>query len=106
LTPKIETRQFHAGGLHRAPLVAATLLARNHTAVAAFNRCSHCAAALSLADGDATRADADCGVAVVPPATVPIVVAIVVAVSPDLNIDTLGNLDVLGLGRSDERGSR
>src|SRR5713101_142377 len=30
----------------------------------------------------------------------------VVAVPPDLNIDALGHLDALGLGRSDKRGSR
>jgi hypothetical protein len=96
-----------ARGLLR-PLVAAALPARNHAAVVPFNPGSYRAAALSWADGDTTGTDANCGVGVVPPATVPIVVAIpiVVAVPPDLNIDTLGNLDVLCFGRSDERGSR
>jgi hypothetical protein len=95
-----------ARGLLR-PLVAAALPARNHAAVVPFNPGSYRAAALSWADGDTTGTDANCGVGVVPPATIPIVVAIpvVVAVPPDLNIDTLGNLDALGFGRSDERGS-
>src|SRR5882672_8081327 len=84
-------------------LVAATLLARDPAAVVPFNRGSLHAAALSWADGDTARADANCGVGVVPPA-VPIVA--VVAVPPDLNIDALGHLDALGLGRSGERGSR
>jgi hypothetical protein len=85
-------------------LVAAALLARDPAAVVPFNRGSHHAAALSWADGDTARADANCGVGVVPPATVPIVA--VVAVPPDLNIDALGHLDALGLGRSGEVGSR
>src|SRR6267143_1969358 len=88
----------------RRLVLAATLLARDPAAVVPFNRGSHHAAALSWADGDTARADANCGVGVVPPATVPIVA--VVAVPPDLNIDALGHLDALGLGRSDERGSR
>jgi len=88
----------------RRLVLAATLLARDPAAVVPFNRGSHHAAALSWADGDTTRADANCGVGVVPPATVPIVA--VVAVPPDLNIDALGHLDALGLGRSGERGSR
>src|ERR1700736_4507581 len=84
-------------------LVAATLPARDPAAVVPFNRrCLH-VAALSWADGDTTWADANCGVGVVPPATVPIVA--VVAVPPDLNIDALGHLEALGLGRSGERGS-
>src|SRR6202165_926118 len=85
-------------------LVAAALLARDPAAVVPFNRGGLHAAALSWADGDTTWADANCGVGIVPPATGPIVA--VVAVPPDLNIDALGNLDALGLGRSDERGSR
>src|SRR3981189_3854769 len=88
----------------RRLVLAATLLARYPAAVVPFNRGSHHAAALSWAGGDTTWADANCGVGVVPPATVPIVA--VVAVPPDLNIDALGHLDALGLGRSDERGSR
>jgi hypothetical protein len=44
----------------------------------------------SWADGDTTGADANCGVGVVPVATVPIVA--VVAVPPDLYIDALSNL--------------
>ena len=87
----------------RRLVLAATLLARDPAAVVPFNRGSHHAAALSWADGDTTRADANCGVGVVPPATVPIVA--VVAVPPDLNID-LGHLDALGIGRNDGRGSR
>jgi hypothetical protein len=58
------------------------------------------AAALPRADGETTGTDANCGVGVVPSATVPIV-----PVPPDLNIDAaLGNLDAMGLGRSDEAG--
>src|SRR6266404_8390084 len=87
-----------------SPLVAAALPARDRAAVVPFNRCSFHVAALSWADSDATCADANCGVGVVPPATVPIIA--VVAVPPDLNIDALGHLDALGLGRSDERGNR
>ena len=84
-------------------LVAAALLARDPAAVIPFNRGSHHAAALSWADGETTGTDANCGVGVVPSATVPIVP--VVAVPPDLNIDAaLGNLDAMGLGRSDEAG--
>ena len=79
------------------PLVAAALPARDRAAVVPFNSGSLHAAALSWADGDTARADANCGVGVVPPATVPIVA--VVAVPPDLDIDALG------LGRSEERGS-
>jgi hypothetical protein len=83
-------------------LVAAALLARDPAAVVSFDRGSHHAAALSWANGDATWADADGGVRVVPPPTVPVAV---VAVPPDLNIDAaLGNLDAMGLGRSDEAG--
>ena len=83
-------------------LVAAALLARDPAAVIPFNRGSDHAAALSWADGDTTGTDANCGVGVVPSATVPIVP--VVAVPPDLNIAALGNLDAMGLGRSDEAG--
>src|SRR5258708_11446965 len=84
-------------------VVAAALPARDPATVIPFNRGSLHAAALSWADGDTTWAHANCGVGVVS-ATVPIVA--VVAVPPDLNIDALGHLDALGLGRSDERGSR
>jgi hypothetical protein len=52
----------------------------------------HHATAVSWADGDTPWADADSIV------TVPIVA--VVAVPPDLNIDALGDLEVLSLGRS------
>ena len=75
-------------------LVAAAFPARDCT-VAPFNRRSDHAAALSWADGDAPWANADGGV-IAP--TIPIVA--VVAVSPDLNIDALGHLEFLGLGRS------
>src|SRR5260370_35009452 len=85
-------------------LVAAALPARDAAAVVPFNRGSLHAAALSWTDGDTASADANCGVGVVPPATVPIVA--VVAVPPDLNIEALGHLDALGFGRSGERGSR
>src|SRR5437660_5766536 len=85
-------------------LVAAALPTRDPAAVVPLNRGSLHAAALSWADGDTTGAEANCGVGVVPSATVPIVA--VVAVPPDLNIDALGHLDALGLGRSDERGNR
>src|SRR5260370_23278637 len=84
-------------------LVAATLPARDPAAVVPLNRRSLHVAALSWADGDTTWANANCGVGVVPPATVPIVA--VVEMPPGLHID-LGHLDALGLGRSDERGSR
>jgi hypothetical protein len=62
---------------------------------APFDRSGHHAAVLPLpwADGDAVWADG--GVGVVAPATVA-----VVAVPPDLNIDALGYLEVLGLGRN------
>src|SRR5260370_28450018 len=83
-------------------LVAAALPARDPAAVVPFNGGSFHAAALLWADGDATGADANCGVGVVP-ATVPIIA--VIAVPPDLNIDALGHLDALGLSRSGERGS-
>src|SRR5438552_10861501 len=79
-------------GVHDA-LVAAALPARDR-AVAPFDRGSHHAAALSRADGDAAWANADGGI-IAP--TIPIVA--VVAVSPDLNIDALGHLEFLGLGR-------
>src|SRR6266403_1053520 len=99
LTPLKTIISFVARGL-----VAAALPARDRAAVVPFNRGSLHAAALSWADGNTTGAEANCGVGVVPPATVPIVA--VVAVPPDLNIDALGHLDALGLGRSGERGSR
>src|SRR5438034_2065403 len=89
--------------LLRDVLVAAALSARDR-AVAPFDRGSHHAAALSWADGDAAWANADGGV-IAP--TIPIVaVGAVVAVPPDLNIDALGHLEVLGLGRSSRRGNR
>src|SRR6266550_8919278 len=98
LTP-LNNYSFVAGRL-----VAAALPARDTAAVVPFNRGSLHAAALSRADGNTTWADANCGVGVVP-ATVPIIA--VVAVPSDLNIDAdLGHLDALGLGRSNERGSR
>jgi hypothetical protein len=72
----------------RRLVVAATLLAHDPAAVVAFNRGAHHAVALSWADGDTTRADANRCFGGVPPATVPIVA--VVAFPPDLNIDALG----------------
>jgi hypothetical protein len=57
------------------------------------------AAALSWADGDAAGANADGGV------TPTISIIPVVAVPPDLNVDALGHLEVLGLGRSSRWGS-
>src|SRR6266498_1295446 len=86
--------------LLRNVLVAAALPARDR-AVAPFDRGSHHAAALSWADGDAAWANADGGV-IAP--TIPIVA--VVAVPPDLNVDALGHLEVLGLRRSSGWGSR
>src|ERR1700686_1178004 len=100
----MRARRFTLAGFFASRLVADMLPARDPAAVVPFNRGSLHAAALSWADSDATWADANCGVGVVPPATVPIVA--VVAVPPDLNIDALGHLDALGLGRSGERGSR
>src|SRR6266576_5537061 len=97
LTP-LNNYSFVAGRL-----VAAALLARDPATVVPFNRGSLHAAALSWADRDTTWADANCGVGIVP-ATVPIIA--VVPVPSDLNIDALGHLDALGLGRSDQRGSR
>jgi hypothetical protein len=86
-------------------LVAAALSARDPAAVVPFNRGSLHAAALSWADGDTASTDANSGVGIVPP-TFPIVAGVaVVEVPPGLHID-LGHLDALGLGRSDERGSR
>jgi hypothetical protein len=85
-------------------LVAAALPARDPAAIVPFNHGSFHAAALSWTDTDTTWANANCGVGVVPPPTVPIVA--VVAVPADLNIDALGHLDALGLDRSNERGSR
>src|SRR5882672_7274012 len=102
--PRLWAGGFTLAGFVARRLVADALLARDPAAVVPFNRGSLHAAALSWADSDATWADANCGVGVVPSATVPIVA--VVAVPPDLNIDALGHLDALGLGRSDERGSR
>src|SRR5256714_10687640 len=81
--------------LLRDVLVAAALPARDR-AVAPFDRGSHHAAALSWANSHATWANSDGGI-IAP--TIPIVVA-VGAVPPDLNIDALGHLEVLGLGRS------
>ena len=78
----------------RDVLVTAALPARDRS-VAPFDRGSHHAAALSWADGNAAWANADGGV-IAP--TIPIVaVGAVVAVPPDLNIDALGHLEVLGL---------
>jgi hypothetical protein len=72
-------------------LVATALLARDHAAVVSFDAGGYRAAVLPLpwADADAARADANGDVpAIIPPATVPVVVA----VTPDLNIDGLGHL--------------
>jgi len=96
---RIPSRMPMNRSVARRLVVAATLLARDPAAVVPFNRGGHHAAALSWADGDATRADANCGVGVVPPTTVPIVA--IASVPSDLNID-LGHLDALGLGRSGE----
>src|SRR5262249_55302324 len=60
-----------------------------------FDRGSHHAAALSWANSDTAWANANCG-AIAP--RLPIVA--VIAVAADLNIDALGHLDVLGLGRN------
>src|SRR5438270_12460261 len=86
--------------LLRDVLVAAALPARDR-AVAPFDRGSHHAAALSWANSHATWANSDGGI-IAP--TIPIVA--VGAVPPDLNIDALGHLEVLGLGRSSRRRSR
>ena len=72
-------------------LVATALLARDHAAVVSFDSGGHRAAVLPLpwADTDPARADANGDVSVIiPPATVPVIVA----VTPDLNIDGLGHL--------------
>ena len=58
-------------------LVAAALLARDPAAVFPFNRGSHHAAALPWDDGDITGTDANCGVGVLPSATVPIKLVVV-----------------------------
>src|ERR1700686_5482644 len=103
----MRARRFTLAGFFASRLVAAALPARDRAAVVPFNRGSLHAAALSWADGNTTGAEANCGVGVVPSATVPIVAVVaVVAVPPDLNIDALGHLDALRLGRSEERGSR
>src|SRR6266498_4309495 len=86
--------------LWRHVLVAAGLPARDR-AVAPFDRGSHHAAALSWADGDTAWANADGGI-IAP--TVSVVA--VGAVPPNLNIDALGHLEFLSLGRSGERRSR
>src|SRR6266404_9511222 len=86
-------------------LVADALPARDPAAVVPFNRGSLHAAALSWADGDTAWTDTNSDVGVIP-ATFPIVAGVaVLEVPPGLHID-LGHLDALGLGRSDERGSR
>ena len=82
-------------------LLVATALPARDRAVAPFDRGSHHAAALSWADGDAAWANADGGV-IAP--TIHIVA--VGAVPPDLNIDALGHLELLGLGWSTRRGNR
>jgi hypothetical protein len=81
-----------------ATFLVATALPARDRAVAPFDGGSHHATAVSWADGDTPWADADSIV------TVPIVA--VVAVPPDLNIDALGHLEVLSLGRSSRRRSR
>src|SRR5882672_10491463 len=85
-------------------LVADALPARDPAAVVPFNRGSLHAAVLSWGVGDTAWTDTDCGVGVIP-ATVPTIMGGVVDMQPGLHID-LGHLDALGLGRSDERGSR
>src|SRR5262249_19934314 len=82
-------------------LLVATALPARDRAVAPFDRGGHHAAALSWADGDAAWANADGGV-IAP--TIPIVA--VVAIPPDLYIDALGHLELLGLGGSSRRGRR
>jgi len=67
-------------------LVATALPARDHATIVPFDPGCHRAAVLPWADGDATRADADRNVRVMPP-TVP-----VVAIPPNLNVDALGHL--------------
>src|SRR5437588_7138539 len=80
----------------RLRLVATALPARDR-AVAPFDRGSHHATAVSWANVDTSWPDAD---SIVVPPTVPIV-AIVVTVPPDLNIDALGHFyAVLRPGRS------
>src|SRR4051812_47290111 len=90
-----------------AVLVADALPPCDPAAVVPLDRGSFVVTAFSGADSDTAWADTNCGVGVVPPAMVSIVivpiVAVVVAVSPNLDIEALGHLDVLGLGRSDER---
>jgi hypothetical protein len=102
---RLATFQIGTNGFHAPPprrLVATPFLSRNHPAVVTLNPCGHCAAALPWANGDATRADADGGVAVIT-VTVPIVA--VIPIPSDLDID-LGHLDGFGLCRSGKRGGR
>ena len=88
--------------LLRDVLVTAALPARDR-AVAPFDRGSHHAAALSWANSHATWANSDGGI-IAP--TIPIVaIGAAGAVPPDLNIDALGHLELLGIGRSSRWGS-
>src|SRR5205823_1054992 len=70
--------------------------ARDHAAAALY-RDGLRAAVLPRADGHTAWADTDGGVPIIAPATVPVVVT----VPPDLNIDALGHLKVLSIGRND-----
>src|SRR6266542_198662 len=80
-------------------VVATALPARDHAAVAPVDRSGHRAAVSPWANGHAAWTDADGGVT----PTIPIIA--VVAVPPDLNVDALGHLEILGLGRSSRWGS-
>jgi hypothetical protein len=87
-----------AGGLFAirtrlATLVATALPPRNHATVVPFDCGRHHTTALSRADADATRSDAD-RIIIVPTIIVP------VAVTAELNIYSLG------VGRSDDRRGR
>jgi hypothetical protein len=75
------------------PLVATPLLTSYHATIVSFNPGRHSATALSWADGDAARTDADGGV-IAPTIRVP------VAVAAELNVYSLG------FGRSDDRRGR
>src|SRR5437764_9493995 len=87
---------FHLPVTRRLRLVAPALPARDR-AVAPFDRGSDRSTAGSRADGNTPWADAD---SIVIPPTVP-VVAVVITVPPDLDIDALGHLyALLGPGRS------
>src|SRR3954453_15552636 len=70
----------------RAVSIAATLPARDPTAIVPINRSSYHPAAPSRTDGDTTWPDANPGIGVTP-ATVPVITVVAVAVAPDLNIE-------------------